>query len=699
MWDKLLELRNPLCLIAFGLIIGLTFYYREIDFICLFIGYSILAISSIHFKKNLFFVLGISSLCSYCYCNYYIKTPDYSFLLNKKEIYICEVLSKEQKNNFYIKYFFKVKKIVLRDKSINTNFKVLAQTATYEELEPGDIIQIKGNLKTPKSATFPGLFDKKKYLFLKGTYYELICSNGSIVYLNTREKSLITKLIDGFRLKVLFENSKNLPKDNADILNGIVIGSKASPLNKDLKEKFQSLGLSHITSASGFNLSILAFCIFFLFSIFLKREKLMATIITLLGITGYSLIAECSSSIIRAGLFLTLVLFGNLFNKRVKILPTISLIIIIFFITSPLSLLDIGFQLSVFSFLGLTLFLEDINTLTSEKINKLLRPITSVFFETLFAQLMVLPIVLLYFHNIQIMGLVSNIIAVPLSSIILITGLLNTVFIQVKELSLLSLTIYKFLHLLTNLFLLWINFLCSLSINGVFIPKIDFYSAIFLYGLIIFTFLIISNKRKQELSAKFILMFLIALLINQKIKDDSNYLKILCIPKYNQENILVLPPNETPVLFSTKLDKSTKSQTLYFLKLFNYQKSFIFYNLKDNNSLISESKYIKDLKNKIIIEKDGFKFEIIKNYRNKIDSKSAFIKLPILMKKDPVFIQTFKSLPENIIVNNCKKLSKSSTKNIAWLKKQKTNLHLLNNSGTITIVIKNKNNFQIDREY
>ena len=68
------------------------------------------------------------------------------------------------------------------------------------------------------------------------------------------------------------------------------------------------------------------------------------------------------------------------------------------------------------------------------------------------------------------------------------------------------------------------------------------------------------------------------------------------------------------------------------------------------------------------------------------------MKLPILMKKDPPFNAIFSSYPEVLIVNDYKKLSKNSYKNIDWLKgvrgikRQNFKTYFLSETGTITLI-------------
>lgn len=695
--DKFLEIKNPIVLITLGVLAGFTFYFRDLGFHYLFITYIVLSISSIHFKRSAFILIGLSSLFGYFYSVEFNKysTPNYDSLLEKKVLYIAEVIDLESSNKFQKRYCLKIKEVIKSDKRENANFKVLAKTTRYDDYESGDVIELKGKLKKPKTAILTGLFDEKRFLKSKEIYYTLNSEKGSLVYLDTKENPL--KIIERIRTKIIKSNEIYLvDKNKCGLINGIIVGSKASPLSKDLRDKVRSLGLSHITSASGFNVSILCASVFFILKFFFKRRKLIPTLISFIAIVFYTALADFSSSIIRASIFLALALIGNLIEKRTKILPTISLITILFFVFNPINVTDIGFQLSVFSFLGITLFIEDIKEKVLPFFHKRIHGLVLVTLESIFAQLLVLPILVFYFHNIQILGVISNLLAVPLASVMLVAGLINSTFIFIPPLNLILPYSYKVLDLLAGLFMWWVNILDQIKIKEIFIPEIDFYSTVILYPAIVLTFLLIIKKDKKLALSLFCCILLLIGSIRSHKMDD--YIKIICFPKYSQDAVLVIIPDEAPVFFGTNLNQSTRTQILHFLKVHKNKSEFMFYNLKDNTKLISSNKLIVDEKSKITISYNGFRFELIKNYNNPVRSNSDFIKLPILMKKDPSFNKVIKELPENVIVNDYKKVSKKSIKSLSWLKKQKTNVLLLSNSGTITIVAKDKNHIYLDSE-
>ena len=427
--NKLSEYKNPICIIGTGILVGTTFYFQNIKLtilisLCLIISF-IFLLSFLFLKSKKFILFVAAIILGYFYTVNYLQftKPNLDQFLHERYIYIGEIKSKANNNRFNKTYDFKLETIQAQDgrnkwKINNCNVQVTG--SKYEEYEVGDLIQVTGILKYPKSAILPGLFDEKKYLLTKNIYYLLKADNGSLVFLDEPESSKITKIINRLRDKLLSIDKACLNGEKLSLVNGIIFGSKASALSDKLKEKIQSLGLSHITSASGFNVSILAFGIFALFGLFNYKKRLFPTIVCICAILLYSAIADFSPSIIRATVFIILLLLGNLFDKKMKILSGISIIIIGFFICNPANLLDVGLQLSVLGFLGLALF-------SSEAIGENKNWFLNIFYQSLFAQIMVIPLIAFYFHNIQLLGLISNIVAVPLASLILMTGIINII--------------------------------------------------------------------------------------------------------------------------------------------------------------------------------------------------------------------------------------------------------------------------------
>ncbi|MBI3309526.1 MAG: ComEC/Rec2 family competence protein, partial [Candidatus Melainabacteria bacterium] len=457
--QKLQEYKNPLVVIAFGLLLGFALYYARLT-PCYVLVLVVFTIGALFRNKILCFlslVIVLGSLYSSIY--FHLVFCDLDLLIGKRFVYLGEVISNaDERSKFNNKYFFRLNGYLdhnLNERKLNS--KVLVYGSKFEKCEIGDIIQLKGVLKDPKKAILPGLFSEKRYLFSKGVKYVLKADSGSTVYLKTNKFAGLARFTTQTREKFNLIYQYYLEEDNINLLNGIVFGSKASDLNKKVKEKIQTLGLAHITSASGFNVSILAFFVFYLCRFF-SKNKFIPSFIAIFLVLIYSSFADYSTSVLRASVFIILVLIGNLFNKKIKILPAISLIIISFFIFAPYSVLDIGLQLSIVAFLGLVLFVDELRRKINLK-NKLLNFLLFVFFQSLIAQLSVIPLIVFHFHNIQILGLLSNILAVPCAALILIFGLITVPFVLIPQFNILV-SFFAFIqHILTSLFLIWMKWL------------------------------------------------------------------------------------------------------------------------------------------------------------------------------------------------------------------------------------------------
>lgn len=675
---SLQDLKNPIVIFTVGILFSLGFYVKSLPVYLLYVVSGIFILLFVLFKKKKILIFSFAILFGYFYIIFHsqIFISNLDSYLNTKNIFIGEVISRAESNSFYgKKYLLKVNQIAGDKNKLNALVQIFG--SSYEEYFPGDIVQITGTLKEPKTVLLPGLFDEKRYLLTKGVNYVLNADAGTLIFLDQSYTAFLKQKISKVRDKILAVNEKYISKKNLEIINGIVLGSKASNMSTKLKEQIYNLGLAHITSASGFNVSILAFVIFWLFRI-ITKSKLLPVLFSIFAVLSYAAIADFSSSIIRATIFIVLVLIGSLFDKKLKLFPGISLIILLFFLFSPVSILDIGLQLSLLGFLGLTLFFNEVNQIII-KFNKIIYYFISIFMQSFIAQIMVIPLIVFYFHNIQLLGFLANIVAVPLAGIILITGLVS-VFLGV--IPFLSLCVCKILDFFGGLFIFWIELLYKLPVKQIFVPNINFYLLLAIYGFIFYVMSICFIKSLHR-TLKLVLplfIFLIAGLYFMTDAGSSRYFKIFCLKKYNQDLILVIPPDKSPMLIAGKTNENDISKIKDYLRLNN-----ITHDLMIGNDLFKESK------SKIEIQYKNFSFDLIKNYSEKINSNAFCLKLPILMKNDPPFYSQIVMLSENVIVNDYKHLSKGSVENINWLKTQMTNPYFLSKTGTLLVITDGSN--------
>ena len=108
-------------------------------------------------------------------------------------------------------------------------------------------------------------------------------------------------------------------------------------------------------------------------------------------------------------------------KKAVLLLLWLSFSLLLIILLNPLAILDVGLQLSFLGTLGIILFykkiLEKFNKYNS-KDNKLEKVIFETLSVTIAAQIAILPIMAYNFNNINLVGIISNLFAVPISGAI-----------------------------------------------------------------------------------------------------------------------------------------------------------------------------------------------------------------------------------------------------------------------------------------
>jgi len=168
------------------------------------------------------------------------------------------------------------------------------------------------------------------------------------------------------------------------------------------------VGLVHIVAVSGYNLTILVRGVGRL-RLGSKYQKLA---ISLGLIAGFVLITGFSASIVRAALVSVLSLWAWYYGRRIKPLVLIMFAAAATGIWNPFYVwTDIGWYLSFLAFFGVLVIAPVISAKLFKQAPKLL---TAVVIETLSAEIMTLPLILMTFSQLSIIALIANALVVPL---------------------------------------------------------------------------------------------------------------------------------------------------------------------------------------------------------------------------------------------------------------------------------------------
>ncbi|MCA9390652.1 MAG: ComEC/Rec2 family competence protein [Candidatus Magasanikbacteria bacterium] len=203
---------------------------------------------------------------------------------------------------------------------------------------------------------------------------------------------------------------KRLPGDEGALLAGTLYGERG--LSSEMKLAFRNAGMTHLVAVSGSNLSIIAAALFSLLGGLALHKRSMVGLLFCV-IVLFILFVGLQAPVVRAGIMAILAaaapLTGRFANGPRLLL--VSCALFVFF--RPCALFfDPAFALSFFATWGLMSY--------GAALNKKLEPyfkitlLRSLFAESTAASLMTMPYAAWAFGQVSLLGLISNLFAVPI---------------------------------------------------------------------------------------------------------------------------------------------------------------------------------------------------------------------------------------------------------------------------------------------
>lgn len=292
-------------------------------------------------------------------------------------------------------------------------------------LSYGSTIIINKPLQPVKSSGNPGSFNYKTYCYHAGIAYQVYLTPSDFSVTPTVETRVWKSFIFQCRESVLnILGSFITGNKEAALAEALFIGYK-DELDKDLVQAYSNTGVVHIIAVSGLHLGIIYWLLNLLMRPLAKKRstKWLAVVITLAGLWLFSLLAGAGASVIRSAVMFSFIVIGNAFSKKGFVLNNLAASAFLLLCYNPFWLWDIGFQLSYAAVLSILLFYKPIYNLLYIK-NKLPDAIWQLNAVTLSAQVLTVPLCIYHFHQFPVMFLFANIVAVPLSSLLLLAEIL-----------------------------------------------------------------------------------------------------------------------------------------------------------------------------------------------------------------------------------------------------------------------------------
>lgn len=281
----------------------------------------------------------------------------------------------------------------------------------------GDEVRVDGGISSPESGEED--FDYERYLSTKGISAVLYADN---VWRVSEESGWIgrvhrrTDVALGYGLR---------PKE-ASVVRGMVLGDR-SRMPEELEEDFRRSGITHILAISGQHVAILTALIYFVLRGF-AVPLMVRNPATLALVWIYIIVAGAPPSAVRAGVVATFVLAAPLLGRQLSPLHFMTSMLAVILAYNPNLVYSVGFQLSVAAVFGILLLRRPLMSLLRVTV---FRPFgeppelaSNLLSISLAAQIATAPIIAATFGEVPVVGVITNLIAVPLSGPILTLGLL-----------------------------------------------------------------------------------------------------------------------------------------------------------------------------------------------------------------------------------------------------------------------------------
>lgn len=209
-------------------------------------------------------------------------------------------------------------------------------------------------------------------------------------------------------------SAAHLPQRERALLLGITIGD-TSELDPVTELDFRETGLTHLLAVSGANVAMFLGAILVVLR-FARAGPRLTLVILAFALLAFMTITRFEASVLRAGAMTGVGLIGMAIGARREALAALGVAVCGLICFDPFLVHSIGFQLSVGATLGILLLGPALSRRFGGGV------IGGALGITLGAQLAVGPLIVLHFHQISLVTLAANLVAMPAVAPATVTG-------------------------------------------------------------------------------------------------------------------------------------------------------------------------------------------------------------------------------------------------------------------------------------
>lgn len=291
------------------------------------------------------------------------------------------------------------------------------------QLNYGSGIAFRKRISPVKAPGNPGSFNYQEHLKKEGMHQQVFLTDADFILLDQpiHYREIFRKQLFVLRDKIIHILNTHIPgAREAGLAEALLIGYK-DDLDKQLIQSYSNTGVIHVIAISGLHLGIIYLLLASICKPLANKKsmKVLRPVFIITGLWIFSILSGASPSVLRSAVMFSCLAIGDSLTKQTSIYNSLAASAFLLLCYNPYWLWDAGFQLSYIAVLSIAVFQRSIYQIFhfSSKWKDTLWKLTST---TLAAQILTFPVSLYLFHQFPVFFLITNLIAIPLSSIILL---------------------------------------------------------------------------------------------------------------------------------------------------------------------------------------------------------------------------------------------------------------------------------------
>lgn len=471
--------------------------------------------------------------------NHYLKN-----LKSVENEYSAEIIIKEKLKNTINNDRYVAKIIELNDKkSYGKIILNIRKDSLIPSLEMGSHLKVTGSFYKNRKPNNPHQFDYGKYLENQQIYAQ-VYADASNIKIGLQVDKSISYYASKLRNKIIHNLEKNnFSKSELSVVVALILGQQQD-ISQEVIRDYQYAGAIHVLSVSGLHVGCILLFITFLLKPIPNNKKgsILKLIITISSLWMFGILAGLAPSVVRSVTMFSFVAIGMFLRRSVNIYHTLVVSAFLILLFQPSFLFDIGFQLSyiaLFFIVWLQPLLASIWTPKYKLVNYFWEIITVSFA----AQIGTLPLSIYYFHQFPGLFFITNIVILPMLSLILGIGVVVMILAAVNVVWYPMMKLVEYSIWFLNKIIAWVASFEDFIFKDIPLNSYMLWSSY----LLIFSLIIWSKKP----TFKKLTISLSALILVQIISIQAKY------SSQNTEEFIVFNKKKSSIITERRGDKVT----------------------------------------------------------------------------------------------------------------------------------------------